>query len=48
MRYAEGPSVEVTTRIAAPVAVVWAAVTDINLPAAFSEEFQGAAWVDGA
>jgi uncharacterized protein YndB with AHSA1/START domain len=32
--------------IAAPVADVWALVSDINLPARFSEEFLGAEWVD--
>ena len=30
----------------APPAVVWALVSDINLPARFSQEFQGAEWVD--
>jgi hypothetical protein len=33
--------------VAAPVEAVWALVSDINLPARFSEEFLGADWVDG-
>jgi uncharacterized protein YndB with AHSA1/START domain len=33
--------------VAAPVERVWALVTDIDLPARFSPEFQGAQWVDG-
>ena len=32
--------------IAAPAATVWELVSDINLPARFSEEFLGAEWVD--
>lgn len=48
MRYADGPTVEVSTHVAAPPAAVWAVVTDINLPAAFSEEFQGGDWIEGA
>lgn len=48
MRYADGPTVEVTRRIAAPAADVWLLVSDINLPARFSSEFTGAEWVGGA
>jgi uncharacterized protein YndB with AHSA1/START domain len=48
MRYADGPSVEVEARIDAPPARVWELVTDIALPARFSEEFQGAEWLDEA
>ena len=47
VRYAEGPTVEATVDIAAPPPVVWDLVTDINLPARFSAEFQGAEWLDG-
>src|SRR5262245_44687958 len=47
MRYADGPSVEVEIRIDAPPSRVWTFVSDIGLPARFSEEFQGAEWVDG-
>ncbi len=46
VRYADKPTVEVSIYIAAPVARVWRLVTDINLPARFSTEFQGAEWLD--
>lgn len=48
MRYADGPSVEVEVQIAASPSRVWELVTDIALPARFSEEFQGAEWLGGA
>jgi uncharacterized protein YndB with AHSA1/START domain len=48
MRYADGPSVDVEVQIAAPPARVWELVSDIDLPARFSEEFQGAEWLDDA
>jgi uncharacterized protein YndB with AHSA1/START domain len=48
MRYADGPSVDVEVQIAAPPSLVWGLVSDIDLPARFSEEFQGAEWLDGA
>ena len=43
-RFADGPGTIVETDIAAPVSAVWALVTDINVPAAFSTEFLGAEW----
>lgn len=46
-RYADGPSTQVSRVIDAPPAEVWALVTDINLPARFSTEFQGAEWIEG-
>lgn len=46
MRYDDGPTVEVSTEIAAPAERVWALVTDIELPSRFSAEFLGATWVD--
>lgn len=46
-RFSEGPVVEVTTEIAASPAAVWRFVTDIELPARFQDEFQGAHWLDG-
>jgi uncharacterized protein YndB with AHSA1/START domain len=46
-RFADGPVVEVATEIAAPPAVVWDLVTDINLSAGFQDEFQEARWLDG-
>ena len=44
---ADGPGVVVESDIAAPIERVWAAATDINLPANFSDEFISAAWDDG-
>lgn len=46
MRYADRPEVTVETTVAAPAGVVWELVTDIELPARFSTEFQGATWND--
>lgn len=46
MRYADGPTTEARTTINAPVEIIWALITDINLPAKFSSEFQGADWID--
>ncbi len=45
-RFADGPVVEVSISIDAPVAVVWALVSDINLPARFQGEFVEANWID--
>lgn len=45
-RYADKPSAEISVDIAASPEVVWDLVTDINLPARFSTEFQGADWID--
>jgi uncharacterized protein YndB with AHSA1/START domain len=47
VRYADGPTVEVEAVIDAPAERVWALVTDVNLPARFSEEFQEGRWLDG-
>jgi hypothetical protein len=46
MRYAEGPTAEADILIDAPLETVWELVTDINLPAQFSNEFRGATWTD--
>lgn len=43
---ADQPGTWAEVDIAAPVARVWELVTDLDLPARFSEEFQGATWVD--
>ena len=48
MRYADGPTVEVDTFVEAAPATVWKLVSDIDVPARFSSEFQGAEWLDGA
>ena len=47
MRYADGPTTEVEVEVAAPPERVWALVTDIGLPARFSNEFKGADWIEG-
>lgn len=46
VKYADGPETSVETHIAAPPAEVWPFLCDINAPAAFSDEFQGADWID--
>ena len=46
-KISEGPGVTVEVDIDAPPAKVWALVTDINIGAQFSEEFQGAEWAPG-
>jgi nitroreductase len=43
-RLADGPGTIVKTDIKAPAATVWALVTDLSVPAAFSAEFLGAQW----
>ena len=48
LRYSDCPSAEAEVLIAAPAAVVWALVCDIQLPARFSSEFNGGEWLDGA
>lgn len=48
MRYADGPTAEAEVHVDAPPEAVWSLVVDINLPARFSSEFQGAEWLDGA
>jgi len=46
LRYHDQPSVETTVTVDAPAAVVWSLITDIELPARFSSEFQGATYLD--
>ena len=48
LRYADGPSTEASIDIDAPPDRVWALVTDVQLPARFSSEFQGAELLGGA
>lgn len=48
MRYRDCPTVEASERIAGEPAEIWALLTDINLPARFSDELQGAEWFGGA
>lgn len=45
MRHADMPTTEVDVEIAASPDAVWALVSDIELPARFSNEFQGATWL---
>ena len=47
VKYADGPTAEVTVEIDAPPVAVWPLVTDVDLPARFSDEFQGAEWIEG-
>jgi len=47
MKYADCPTVEVSTAIAATPAVVWDLVSDIGLSSRFSTEVSGADWLDG-
>ena len=44
---AAGPGVTVEIDIAASPERIWDLISDINMPAQFSDEFQGADWVDG-
>ncbi len=46
VRFSEHPSVRVSVDVAAPPEQVWRLVSDIDLPARFSAEFQGAEWID--
>ena len=48
MRYRDCPTVEVEERIVGDPAAIWALVTDIGLPARFSQELQEAEWIGGA
>ncbi|WP_055696992.1 SRPBCC family protein [Streptomyces silaceus] len=47
-RYADGPTVEVSGRIAASPERVWELVSDIGLMPVLSGELQSAGWLDGA
>jgi hypothetical protein len=48
LRLSDCPTAEVSVLIAATARSLWALVCDIQLPARFSSEFQGAEWLDGA
>jgi hypothetical protein len=48
LRFSDCPATEADVLIAAPAAVVWDLVCDIQLPARFSSEFDGGDWLDGA
>ncbi|MEU7971636.1 SRPBCC family protein [Micromonospora sp. NPDC049089] len=46
MRYADGPTIECDLHVAADPARVWDLVTDIELPARFSQELRRVRWLD--
>jgi hypothetical protein len=48
LRYADCPTTEAELQIDAPPAAVWPLVCDIQTPAEFSSEFQGAQWIGGS
>ena len=48
MKYADCPTASVSIDVAAPPAVVWTLVSDIELSSCFSTEVSGAEWLDGA
>jgi hypothetical protein len=48
LRLSDCPTAEVHVVIAAAPRAVWPLVSDIQLPARFSTEFQGGEWQDGA
>lgn len=47
VRYSDAPGAEIESNVEAPASVVWAMVTDIELPARFSSELQRVEWLDG-
>ncbi len=47
-RFADGPSVEVEVHVETRPGPVWGLVTDISLPARFSQEYLGGEWVEGS
>lgn len=47
-RYADLPTIAVSVDVAASAADLWPLISDINMPARFSEEFQGAKWLPPA
>ena len=44
-KYADRPSVTVSVEVAASPEDLWPLISDINMPARFSPEFRGAAWI---
>ena len=44
--HSDGPGVTVEVDVKAPAGDIWPHLVDINLPARFSDEFQGAEWID--
>jgi hypothetical protein len=48
LRFADCPTTAAELVIGVPPSAVWPLVCDIQMPAAFSSEFQGGTWLDGA
>ena len=48
MKLTDNPRADVELVIDAPVEKIWPLICNPDLPAMFSEEFQGAVWLDGA
>lgn len=48
MRFADGPTTEVSIEIDGPPRQVWDLVSDIETPTRFSDELQAVEWLDGA
>ncbi|NCW49624.1 MAG: SRPBCC family protein, partial [Actinobacteria bacterium] len=48
LRVADQPSTSVTRLVGRPAEEIWALISDIEFPAAHSQEFLGAEWLDGA
>jgi len=46
VRFADSPTAEVELHIAAPPGAVWPFVTDLDVLAQFSDEFQGGEWLE--
>lgn len=46
VKYMDSPAADVEVSINAPAELVWPLVCDINVPGAFSQEFQRAEWID--
>jgi uncharacterized protein YndB with AHSA1/START domain len=46
VRFADTPTADVAVHIGAPPSAVWAFVTDFDVLAQFSDEFQGGDWLD--
>ena len=47
MRFADGPTTEVSIEIDGPPREVWRLVSDIETPTRFSDELQAVEWIDG-
>lgn len=47
MKLSDAPTTQAEIEIQAPAEKVWALVTDLQVPASTSSEFQGAEWLDG-